>query len=304
MAEPLVSVVIPTHNRAGDLEECIRSVQASDYGSIEIVVADDCSTDNTAAMVRERFPQARYVATPHNGGASLARNTGGEAATGELLFFVDSDATIAPDTISRLVSEFVVNAQCGMAGPVINYYDEPDRVWFAGADIDLVTGRTTYLTTPPDRGTSYPTGHIPTAFMVRAEVFRAVGGFDTRFFIIFEESDFAEGVLRAGYEVRVVPGATAWHKLSIADFSDADQRIQNAIGLRNAGRGYLVSRNRVLFMRKNASRVGFGVFLVCFMPLLTGYYVAQSLRFRRPDIAWATLRGVAHGLTGRFAGVG
>ncbi|NJB68680.1 hypothetical protein GGQ74_002353 [Desulfobaculum xiamenense] len=301
MAEPLVSVVIPTHNRAGDLVECIESVLRSDYPAIEVVVADDCSTDDTQTVVRERFPDAVIARTPRNGGASLARNTGARASRGDLIFFLDSDATVAPDAIRRLVDEFVANDLCGLAGPVINFYDEPDVVWFAGADIDLVTGRTTYLASPASQDASYLTGHVPTAFMVRRGVFESTGGFDTRYFIIFEESDFAEAVTRAGYEVRVVPGALAWHKLSFADFSDADQRIQKAIGLRNAQRGYLVSRNRLLFMRKNATRAGYAAFLVLFMPLLTGYYVLQSLRFGRPDIAMATLRGVAHGLAGRFA---
>ena len=91
-AKPLVSVVIPAFNRAGLIGRAIESVARQTYADIEIIVADDASTDNTAAVVGAiQDPRVRYLSSERNAGASAARNMGIHAASGDFVAFLDSD---------------------------------------------------------------------------------------------------------------------------------------------------------------------------------------------------------------------
>lgn len=87
---PRVSVVIPTYNRAALLARAIDSVVSQTVEPLEILVVDDGSTDDTKTLIRERYPQIRYLAQ-ENRGVSAARNRGIAESQGELIAFLDSD---------------------------------------------------------------------------------------------------------------------------------------------------------------------------------------------------------------------
>lgn len=89
---PLVSVVIPTFNRQRTLPRSIRSVLQQEYANLELIVVDDASTDDTAAvMATFNDPRLRYIRLERNQGAATARNHGVLAARGEFIAFQDSD---------------------------------------------------------------------------------------------------------------------------------------------------------------------------------------------------------------------
>lgn len=100
------SVVIPVYNVADYLRGCIDSVLANDCTDCEIILVDDGSTDGICPGICDEYgtrsPQLIRVIHQENRGLGGARNTGIEAARGEYLFFVDSDDTIAPDTLTKL----------------------------------------------------------------------------------------------------------------------------------------------------------------------------------------------------------
>ena len=86
----MVSVIIPTYNRAAYIVEALESVFAQTYGDCEIIVVDDGSTDDTKAVLQSHMARIRYI-YQENAGVSVARNTGISAATGEWIAFLDSD---------------------------------------------------------------------------------------------------------------------------------------------------------------------------------------------------------------------
>lgn len=95
---PLVSVIIPCYNHGQYLAESIGSVQAQDYGAVEILVVDDGSTDNTRQEA-QKFPGVKYI-YQSNQGLSAARNTGIQHSKGDLLIFLDADDWLLPGAIS------------------------------------------------------------------------------------------------------------------------------------------------------------------------------------------------------------
>ncbi|MHC5054648.1 MAG: glycosyltransferase family 2 protein [Planctomycetota bacterium] len=110
-AAPLVSVIIPTHNRAGLIGETLESVFAQDYRPIEAIVVDDGSTDSTESVVRSFEPRARdglslrYV-RQENSGAPAARNRGLRESKGEYIQFLDSDDLLDPRKLTLQVCRF------------------------------------------------------------------------------------------------------------------------------------------------------------------------------------------------------
>jgi glycosyltransferase involved in cell wall biosynthesis len=100
---PLVSVIVPVYNAAYCIERCLDNLYASDYNNFEVLVVDDCSTDDTAD--RAARYGCRIIRQPSNGGAAAARNRGSREARGEILFFLDADVFLNRDTLGIIVSD-------------------------------------------------------------------------------------------------------------------------------------------------------------------------------------------------------
>ena len=114
-ASDIISVIIPCYKQAEFLAEAIESVLAQTYPHHEIIVVDDGSPDQTAA-VAQRYPSVRYV-HQENRGLPAARNTGVQRSTGEFLVFLDADDRLTPDHFARSLAAFQqhpnASAVCG-----------------------------------------------------------------------------------------------------------------------------------------------------------------------------------------------
>jgi glycosyltransferase involved in cell wall biosynthesis len=119
MSLPLVSVIVPNYNYAESLDLCLRSVLDQTYGNIEVLVVDDCSTDDSVAVAEGLG--VRVLSTGANGGCGNARNIGVAATTGEILYFVDSDVSLAPDAVATavrlLATDPAIGCVCGIEDP-------------------------------------------------------------------------------------------------------------------------------------------------------------------------------------------
>lgn len=127
MSPRSVSVVVPNYNGGRTLALCLRAALAQDHRPLEVIVADDCSTDDSVAIAEGLG--ARVVRTPRNGGCGVARNLGARHATGDVLFFVDSDVALEPDAVSSalrvLDADPAIGAVCGIEDPVPLIDDGP-----------------------------------------------------------------------------------------------------------------------------------------------------------------------------------
>ena len=105
MEQPLVSIIIPTFNRAGLVREAIDSVLAQDYSRLELIVVDDGSNDSTPEVVRAFGTALTFIQQPHTG-VSAARNRGVAASHGALVAFLDSDDLWLPGKVTAQVALF------------------------------------------------------------------------------------------------------------------------------------------------------------------------------------------------------
>lgn len=149
-APGLVSIIIPAFNREALLRETLDSVFAQDYRPIELIVADDGSTDGTLAMLEAIKPPegiALQVSIGEHEGAAAARNRGAKLSGGEFLMFLDSDDLLEPNALATLVktidrADIAVGAWCDLesgkrSNPIVREFGEDwladllNHNWFA-----------------------------------------------------------------------------------------------------------------------------------------------------------------------------
>ena len=266
--KPLVSAVVPTLNRKDDLLHCIESVIDSSYENIEIIVVDNASTDGTGEAVRQLYPNVKLVRLGENTGVTGGRNVGARMAKGEFILFLDHDMIVDKELVKNLVNA-LKSKSVGAAGSIIYYFDEPKKIWAAGTSINMLTGKISFNNIVIDDRAYAEVQVLPAAIMVRREVLEKVGLFDGIFFAVYEDTDFCFRVKEAGYKVVCVPNAKAWHKVPV------DEKLQE---LHVLSRSYYIARNRIIFMKKHASRKNLIIFLTFFVPIYVAYYTWRSLR--------------------------
>jgi glycosyltransferase involved in cell wall biosynthesis len=176
--EPLVSVVIPTYNRAGMISQTIDNVFQQTYRNLELIVVDDGSTDDTQDMLRQYGDRIRVVIQA-NSGPAVARNRGVEVARGEIIAFQDSDDLWKPAKLARQVALLV---KAGTSVPCC----------LCNAEMGIVNGKAltsfdySLIRPPQEEGLWLNVGDVlATRFVlfnqsvaIRRAAFEKLGGFD------------------------------------------------------------------------------------------------------------------------------
>ena len=195
--KPLVSVIIPTYNRAVLVKNAIQSVLDQTYDNFEVIVVDDASNDSTAAVIASIEDQRlTYIRHEMNGHASAARNTGIAAAEGELIAFLDDDDEWLPLKLEKQVPVLVnASPEVGLVYCWMDHFDSDGRL--VSETHPIHTGWVF------DKMLDRPRlGGCPT-IIVRREVFDSVGVFDVDL-PRGNDGDFIRRVARK-YAVDVVP---------------------------------------------------------------------------------------------------
>jgi GT2 family glycosyltransferase len=200
-AWPTVSVVICAYNAAATIDECLRHTCALDYPGLDIVVVDDGSTDETAAIVG-RHPRARLVAIAH-AGLSTARNEGLRATSGELIAYLDADAYPTPEWPYYLALAFDGPNVAAAGGPNLAPPSDPP-----GAQLVAhAPGGPVHVLLSDDRAEHVPGCNM--AFWREALV--NLGGFDAVFETAGDDVDVCWRLLDRGWEIGFHPAAFVWH---------------------------------------------------------------------------------------------
>ena len=197
-----ISVIIPTYNDRTSLRKCLAAIASSSHTPHEVIVIDDASTDQSEDVVSPFG--FRYIRLEKNGGQAVARNTGAKMASGDILFFVDSDVRIQSDTVEKVARAYLdpqVTVYQGLASKTPLNTDE-------GFGPQLLALRWYYLLRHIKEA-SFTYSHV---LSIRKSAFDSVGGFNESFKPPGGGEEFDLGVrLREHYILHTDPELTVDH---------------------------------------------------------------------------------------------
>jgi GT2 family glycosyltransferase len=199
-ATPEIAVIVPVHNGAGTLGDCLTALAASTFRDFETIVVDDGSSDGSATIA-ERFP-VRLVRLKHNCGAAAARNAGVAVSSAPLLFFLDADIVVPPEFLAG-----VRDALRGLTehGALFCSYTKETLPRDVFSRHKNLVHHWTHQTGSPEAAT-----FCGGFGLIRREVFQSVGGFDPdRRFL--EDIDLGYRLYRAGHRIFLAKHLQATH---------------------------------------------------------------------------------------------
>ena len=205
MNEPLVSVVIPSYNRAHCIADAIRSALVQDWPNLELIIADDGSSDDTEGAVRAlNEPRVRYVRKV-NGGCSSARNFGAAHARGKYVAYLDSDDTWEKTWLRDAVA--IMEKDPGV-GAVYSSLEHIDKDGKPVGVMDLTLGGR-YAEASVPYVLTRCMGMLGSNIIARPEIVKSIGGWDEG----FPTSGDLDFGLRLATATRVALVATPYVKL-------------------------------------------------------------------------------------------
>jgi O-antigen biosynthesis protein len=198
---PRVSVVVCTHNGEATLDECLQGLRGLDYPNYEVIVVDDGSTDKSAQIAAKT---GYTVVSTEPRGLSAARNTGLEAATGEIVAYIDDDAWPDPHWLKHLVRTLETTGFEGVGGPNI----PPPEDSLTAESIAVAPGGPNHVLLSDDEAE-----HIPGCNMAfRRSALRAIGGFDETFWTAGDDVDVCWRIHERGWRIGFSAGAVVFHR--------------------------------------------------------------------------------------------
>lgn len=258
---PLVSIITVNYNTTAVTGELLASVAKNSYRNVEVIVVDNASMEDPAAALLQAYPAVKVIRSEVNKGFAGGNNLGIRAATGEYLFLVNNDTEFTDGLIEGLLEVFSLHPDAGIVSPKFHYFFSPGTIEYAGYHaVDAFTGKNSMVgCKEPDNGqydqlsaTNYAHGG---AMMVPAAVMKKVGLMPEIYFLYYEEFDWCEQFKRQNYKIYYQYQSLIYHKESMTTGKNSPLKT------------YYLTRNRILFMRRNVklpARIFFLFYLMMF----------------------------------------
>lgn len=285
-----ISIITVNYNGIKDTCELIDSIPFERY-SIEMVVVDNASTNNEAAILQQKYPFIKTIRSNVNLGFAGGNNLGIQASSGKYLFLINNDTVFTDFHISALINRLESSPKIGMVCPKIRFFQNNHNIQFAGyTPLSKITIRNHSIGSNQSGCGDYDTAH-PTpyahgaAMMIKRDTVQKVGLMPECYFLYYEELDWSIMITRAGFQIWYEPGCTIFHKESQSTGQDSPLRT------------YYITRNRLLFVRRNSR----GIYkILSYLYLIFIVALRDSIRSVikcRPDLLHATFRGIISFLT-------
>lgn len=246
---PLVSIVTINYNQLELTCQLLDSLRRVTYPSVEIIVVDNHSKEDPTPVITEKYPEVKLIVSEKNLGFAGGNNLGIVASRGEYIYLLNNDTEVHPGVLEPLVELFDTHPDAGVASSMLLYFNSGETIQYAGSTrINPFTGRSKRIGHMEKdlgqyaaiRETELAHG---AAMMVPRSVIDKVGMMPEFFFLYYEEVDWCESIKRAGHKIFFVPTSRVYHKESMS------------VGKGSTLKTYYMTRNRLLYMRRNTAGI-------------------------------------------------
>jgi GT2 family glycosyltransferase len=210
-----VSLILVSYNARRYLDACLTSLRALRWPDVEVIIVDNASSDGSADHIAAHYPEVVLICAGDNLGFAGGCNRGAQAARGAYLAFLNVDTVVDPDWLAPLVTALDTLPAAGLVTPKILLLAAPGCINTCGNDVHLTGFGTLRGWQQPATVYERPetvASVSGAAFVLRADVFREVGGFDENFAPAYvEDTDLSWRIRMAGYRVYAVPDSHIYH---------------------------------------------------------------------------------------------
>ena len=279
-----LSIITVNYNGLDETCALIDTITFND--TMEVIVVDNGSTVDEAAVISQRYPQVRVIRSEKNLGFAGGNNLGLKAARGEYLYLINNDTVFHDFQVQPLIERFRSSSKIGMVCPKIRFAWDDNPIQFAGyTPLTAMTLRNRSIGYGEADHGQYDVAHTTpyahgAAMMVSRKAMEQVGLMPECYFLYYEELDWSLMFSRAGYEIWYEPACTIFHKES------------QSTGVNSPLKTYYITRNRLLFANRNSQGLQRWLSYVYLMVVVGVRDLVVHLFKGRVDLFKATLRGL------------
>jgi GT2 family glycosyltransferase/glycosyltransferase involved in cell wall biosynthesis len=301
MPDSKTCVISVNYRGSTDTAACVRSLLASTV-PVEVLIVDTTPNDSELQTALEFCCDVKLIRASANIGFGRGCNLGIEWALShsscEYLFLLNNDALVLPDSIQHLQDAMASMPDIGIVAPRIVFLDNPSALWYGGGEIDwrrasaFTPGYGLNARSPLAMTERYVTFASGCALFVRRFAAMKLGGFDPRFFMYEEDTEFCLRAAEEGFRIRYVPRSLILHRVqgSIRNGSSASSDFWSVDNARLPFYAFHVMRNRMLNVHLHARGCQWVTAMLCFPVML----IRRSIPFLiggRIDAIMAMFRG-------------
>jgi len=288
-----VSIIILNWNGLKDTIECLESLKKITYPDYEVIVIDNGSVGNDPDVLEEKYKDyIKIIRNKKNLGFAGGNNVGIRKVLKEgkskYVLLLNNDTIVEPNFLDELVKTGKEDEKTGVVGGKIYYYDKPDKIWYGGGRINLLTSRTPHEVEDffEVKSVNFITGCL---MLIKTKVFKEVGLLNEDYFLTVEDWDFSYRV-KEKYNIKITPHAIIYHKVSVSTG-----------GEKSPFNIYYCHRNRWIFINKiikNPFKKGISIFFYFLLSLFKAVYLL--IIHKRVKSSMAIINGTIDALRGKY----
>lgn len=287
------SIISVNFNQPEVTLDFLKSVKLNaNLSTTEVILVDNGSREDHHAKFIAEYPALIYIRSEVNLGFAGGNNLGIKQATGDYLLLLNNDTEITANLIPELSAELEQNPEIGMISPLLLFFDSPDVIQYAGfTEMDYLTCRNSGIGSMMVNKGQYDQDSRETAFchgaamMCRGADLEQVGLMEDNFFLYYEELDWCEKFKRAGKKIWFTGRTKVYHKESMS------------VGKESMIKTYFMTRNRMLFIRRNTGLLNTVLFSIYYIGLACPKQIILYLRKGRRDLVKWVFSGILWNLT-------
>lgn len=244
---PLVHIILVNYKSVDHTIECIQSLQNISYRNYKIVVVDNCSQNDSVEEL-QKYDDIILIKNEFNSGFAGGNNLAIKYSIKEnadYVLLLNNDTVVEPDFLEKLIEN--VSPSIGISIGKILFYSDRSMVWYAGGEINKFKGSTDVNGFELDKGQyeekKYVTFASGCCMLISKEIIEKVGVLKEDYFLYFEDTDYCERVIKAGYKILYNSKSIIYHKVSTSTVKDSYTYL------------YYFTRNRLYFIKDNLNGI-------------------------------------------------
>ena len=284
----LISIISVNYNQPEVTVQFLKSIKNNaNYDNVEVIIVDNGSREDHKQKFTEEYPGLIYIRSEENLGFAGGNNLGIKYAKGEFFLFLNNDTEITDNLLFELNKILDNDPSVGIVSPLILYYYSPEIIQYAGfSPMNYITCRNNIVGGMDLNVGQYDNISNETSFchgaamMCRKSDLEVTGLMPENYFLYYEEFDWCERFKKSGKKIWFTGRTSVLHKESIS------------VGKESSIKTYFMTRNRILFIRRNTSVLITALFLAYYIIIACPKQIYVQIKKGRKDLIKWTIKGV------------